>query len=166
MIYQLTESFPYLLFRLGAKAEENFCQRLAEHDLTLSMFRVLAALDGSRNQSLGGLSTMTGIELSTLSRLVKSMAAMELLTSRRPDTNGRMVVINLSAKGTALAEKLMPLVQEYENSVTSMFSPDEQVRLKRDLKRLLYSLESTEPDVFPESAHKREASHSSSSYSS
>ena len=54
-MYRLTEAFPYLLNRVGVRMGELFTRRLAAADLTLSMYRVLAALWEKDDQRLGDL---------------------------------------------------------------------------------------------------------------
>ena len=72
-MYRLTNSFPYLLNRVGVQMGELFSRRIAGYGVTLPMYRVMAALWETGDQRLGDLATMTTIEISTLSRLVGEM---------------------------------------------------------------------------------------------
>ena len=65
-MYRLTNSFPYLLNRVGVQMGELFSRRIAGYGVTLPMYRVMAAL-GTGDQRLGDLAVMTTIEISTLS---------------------------------------------------------------------------------------------------
>ncbi len=147
MTYRLTESLPYLLNRVGSRIGDLFNERLLQHELTLPMYRVLVALLQQQNQSLGGLAKMTTIELSTLSRLIKTMAARKLVTRERPTHNGRTVVINLTQEGTRLAEMLWPVAQHFDDVATQSFSDEERNWLRTALKRIYGDLDLIEGEM-------------------
>src|SRR5262245_28290072 len=109
MKYVFTTSFPYLLNRVGVRMGDLFSRRLAEHRLTLAMYRVLAVLRQEGDQRLSDLNTMVTVELSTLSRLIGTMKRQGLVTRTRVEEDGRSVRISLTAKGRASADELMPL---------------------------------------------------------
>jgi DNA-binding MarR family transcriptional regulator len=98
-MYRLTEAFPYLLNRVGVRMGELFTRRLAAADLTLPMYRVLAALWEKDDQRLGDLADVTSIELSTLSRMVGKLVGRGLVSRGRPENNGRTVRIGLTTRG-------------------------------------------------------------------
>ena len=52
-MYRLTESFPYLVNRVGVRVGEVFSRRLEAYDVTLPMYRVMAALRMQGDQRLG-----------------------------------------------------------------------------------------------------------------
>ena len=79
--YRLTSSFPYLVRRVGVRIGELFDRRVAEFGVSVSMYRVLAALTEEDGQRLGRLAEMTSIEMSTLSRLVGSMVRKGLVVA-------------------------------------------------------------------------------------
>ncbi len=112
--YRFTNSFPYLLNRVGVRIAELFAARIAAYGVTLPMYRVLAALWERPEQRLSDLGDMTTIEISTLSRLVGAMKRKGLVSRRRPEDNGRTVAINLTAKGRGLVEELIPIVVHFE----------------------------------------------------
>lgn len=146
-MYRLTEAFPYLVNRVGVRVGEVFSRRLAEHDVTLPMYRVMAALWERGDQRLGDLAEMTTVELSTLSRLVGSMASRRLVSRTRPADNGRAVEINLTEQGRALLEQLMPLAIHHEQIALRGFSPEEAERLKRDLRTVFANLMEFESEI-------------------
>ena len=49
-LYRLSNSFPYLLNRVGVRIGELFSQRLKTYGMTLPMYRVLASLWERPNQ--------------------------------------------------------------------------------------------------------------------
>ena len=52
-LYRLTNSFPYLLNRVGVQMGELFSRRIAGYGVTLPMYRVMAALWETGDQRLG-----------------------------------------------------------------------------------------------------------------
>ena len=110
-MYRLTTSMPYLLNRLGVRLGALFSRRIAPYGLSLPMYRVLAALSEVADQKLGDLSTMTTVDLSTMSRLIGTMVKMGLVSRVRLPTDERTVRINLTPKGAELAVKLKALAE-------------------------------------------------------
>ena len=146
-MYKLTTSMPYLLARLGVRMGSLFSQRIAAYDLTLPMYRVLAALSERPDQMLGELSAMTTVELSTMSRLVGTMATRGLVSRHRPPGNERTVQINLTARGVEMAELLRKEAEHYEEVAVSTLKPNEIDRLRRVLTRIYDSLDVLENEL-------------------
>ncbi|MFY9956971.1 MarR family winged helix-turn-helix transcriptional regulator [Bradyrhizobium sp.] len=148
-MYRLSDAFPYLLNRVGVRMGELFSRRLGPYGVTLSMYRVMATLWEKGNQRLGELSDITSVELSTLSRLVGAMTRKGLVSRKRPDANARTVEINLTAKGRALVEQLIPLAMLYENVGLRSFRPDKIAELKRDLIKVFQNLSELDDENRP-----------------
>ena len=146
-MYKLTTSMPFLLARLGVRMGALFSQRIAAYDLTLPMYRVLAALSERPDQKLGELSAMTTVELSTMSRLVGAMAARGLVSRHRPPGNERTVQINLTDRGAEMAELLRKEAEHYEEVAVSTLKPNEIERLKRVLTSIYASLDVLENEL-------------------
>ena len=141
MTYKFTSSFPYLLNRVGVKMGELFSARLVELGLTLPMYRVMAVLRQEGAQSLGDLSAMITIEVSTLSRLITTMQRKGLVTRARTEHNGRMVSITLAPSGEQLVEQLMPLAAHFESVATQSFNDEQIAWLKQALIQIHNDLE-------------------------
>lgn len=146
-MYRLTESFPYLVNRVGVRVGEVFSRRLEAYDVTLPMYRVMAALRMQGDQRLGDLAEVTSVEMSTLSRLISAMVAKKLVFRQRPEDNGRAVEINLTAQGRTLVEELMPLAVQHEALALRGFTREEAERLKRDLVRVFENLVAFEAEI-------------------
>ena len=146
-MYTLSNSFPYLLNRVGVRMGELFSRRIAPFGVTLPMYRVMAALWEKGDQRLSDLAIMTSADISTLSRLVGEMKRKGLVTRSRLKDNGRTVAINLTSKGKALVEELMPIAVHFENVAVSSFSEAEVLRLKAACRDIYQSLGSIEPEI-------------------
>jgi MarR family transcriptional regulator, organic hydroperoxide resistance regulator len=164
-LYRLSNSFPYLLNRVGVRMGELFSRRIASFGVTLPMYRVMAALWENGDQRLRDLATVTSTEISTLSRLIGGMKRKGLVTRSRLQDNGRTVAINLTPKGKSLVEQLMPIAMHFEDVAVADFAEQEVDRLKLTFRKIYDSLGSIEPEIAaakatPGSARKSAANRS------
>ena len=146
-MYKLTDSFPYLLNRVGVRMGELFSRRIASYGVTLPMYRVMAALWETPGQRLNDLVGMTTVELSTLSRLVGTMEKMKLVSRSRLENNARTVAITLTDAGSALVEELMPIAQHFEQDAVSKLSPSALKALKKTLTDIYVLLDTLEEEL-------------------
>jgi DNA-binding MarR family transcriptional regulator len=113
-MYKLTQTLPFMLYTITNHVTGAFSAELAEHRLTIAMYRVMAALLEQEDQSLGELSEMIFIEITTLSRLVGAMNRRGLVSRHRQQNDERSLRINLTSEGRTLLERLIPRAQYYE----------------------------------------------------
>jgi DNA-binding MarR family transcriptional regulator len=146
-VYKLTDSFPYLLNRVGVRMGDLFSRRIASYGITLPMYRVMAALWETPGQRLNDLAQMTTVELSTLSRLVGTMEKMKLVSRSRLENNARTVAITLTDAGRAMAEELMPIAQHFEQVAVSKLSPSALKALKKTLTDIYVLLDTLEEEL-------------------
>lgn len=156
--YKLTTSFPYLVRRVGVRIGELFDRHVADFGVTVSMYRVLASLHEADGQQLGQLAEMTSIELSTLSRLVGAMVRKGLVTRRRPERNGRIVEIALTAKGRTLIGQLLPIAARFESVAVAGLDASAVALLKSQLRIAYDNLDRLELEVSGTSAGSAGAS--------
>ena len=154
-LYRLTESLPYLLNRVGVRMGELFSRRIAGFGVTLPMYRVMAALWEQGDQRLGDLALMTSIEVSTLSRLVGTMKRKGLLSRKRLEDNARTVAINLTAKGNALVDELIPIAMHFEEVAVRDFAKHTVSDLKSTLSQIYDSLGTLEPEIAQAEAERK-----------
>ena len=128
---------PYLVNRLGGALVANFtATALAPFDLTIDMWRLLAVLSYRGAQRQVDLVDMTSIEASTVSRLVTRLARMGLVTRERSETSNREVVIELSAKGRAQVERIIPSAHKLEQAAAANVPAKDMAVVKRSLRRM------------------------------
>jgi DNA-binding MarR family transcriptional regulator len=131
---------PYLLNRVGFALVESFSAALKPHQLSIDMWRVLAALPNNGGQRQVDLSGMTAIDVSTMSRLVGRLVRMGLVTRSRSEKSSREVVVTLSGKGQALVERLIPIAKELERTASADISAKDLAVAKRALRRMYENL--------------------------
>ncbi|HEX4239149.1 MAG TPA: MarR family transcriptional regulator, partial [Xanthobacteraceae bacterium] len=106
----LGDFLPYLTNRVGMIVAEQFgTDALAEHGLSIAMWRVMAVLASRGSQRQIDLADLTSIEVSTLSRLVTRLIRKGLVTRMRSANSNREVTVKLSPKGQSLVNHLIPI---------------------------------------------------------
>ena len=132
---------PYLINRVGFALVASFtADALTGHDLSIDMWRVLAALSNNGGQRQVDLSSMTSIDASTMSRLVSRMVRVGLVTSIRSDKSSREVVVALSAKGRALVQRIIPIAKRLEQKASAGVAAKDMAVVKRVLRQFYENL--------------------------
>jgi DNA-binding MarR family transcriptional regulator len=132
---------PYLLNRVGFAMVESFTEdALRQHDLSIDMWRVLAALSNNGAQRQIDLVGMTSIDASTMSRLVSRLVRVGLVTRSRSEKSSREVVVALSPHGRALVRRLIPIAKALERKASAGLSTKELAEAKRLLIRMYGNL--------------------------
>jgi DNA-binding MarR family transcriptional regulator len=132
---------PYLINRVGFALVDSFTAgALNPHNLSIAMWRVLAALSNRGEQRQIDLVDMTSIDASTMSRLVTRLVRLGLVTRARSKTSSREVVIALSGKGSALVQRLIPIARELERAASAEISARDMAVVKRVLRQIYSNL--------------------------
>jgi DNA-binding MarR family transcriptional regulator len=133
----LGDYLPYLVNRVGSIIAEQFgAEALAQHGLSIAMWRVMVVLAANGSQRQIDLADLTSIDSSTLSRLVTRLVQMRLVTRSRSTKSNREVAVKLSPKGSALVARLIPIARDYETIASAGLSREELTVLKNCLRRI------------------------------
>jgi MarR family transcriptional regulator, organic hydroperoxide resistance regulator len=143
-MYRFSTGFAYFITKVVTRYAGLFERDLAAYGFTVPMYRVMAGLWEKADQQLGELSTMTSIELSTLSRLIGTMKRSGLVSRVRVESDERSIRLNLTAKGRSLAPKLMAIATRYEEFAVQLLGEDEMETVRRNLAKLYQNLEQLE----------------------
>lgn len=106
---ELSEYLPYLINRVGSALVARYEVELKRYGLSIAMWRVMVALSHGGSQRQIDIAESTSIDVSTLSRLVTRMIKMGIVSRTRSDTNSREVTVELTAKGRAQLNRLVPI---------------------------------------------------------
>ena len=118
----LSEYLPYLINRVGAAFVARLRSELTRHGVSIAMWRVMVALSHGGSQRQIDIAEMTSIDVSTLSRLVTRMIRMGIVSRTRSDTNNREVTVELTAKGRAQLNRLIPRGRAMEQEAVAGMS--------------------------------------------
>jgi DNA-binding MarR family transcriptional regulator len=147
-MYRLSNSFPYLIARLGVRMGDLFAKVIREDGLSLQMYRVLAALsEENRALKLVELAALTSADVSTLSRIISEMQRKGMLLRERPETDQRSLQVTLTQKGRDLAARYMPVAARYEQVAIKSLAPDEARALKSTLIQIYGNLDQLEQEL-------------------
>jgi MarR family transcriptional regulator, organic hydroperoxide resistance regulator len=145
--FDLQSFLPYLVNRAGVRLSDDFSVDLRRFDLSIGMWRVLAALWHDGAVRLCELAASTSIEVSTLSRQITGMQRRHLVTRTRATDDARAVEVDLTPQGRAITAQLIPLAVAYEQAALEGFSVEDATLLRRLLTQLYGNL--TEIDAHP-----------------
>jgi DNA-binding MarR family transcriptional regulator len=138
----LDDYLPYLINRVGSALVLRFtAETLASHRLSIGMWRVLAVLSNNGAQRQVDLADMTSIESSTLSRLVTRIVRLGLVRRGRSRNNSREVLVQLTPKGRALVDRLIPVARELEHVAVAGIPEQELAVVRRVLRQMYANLE-------------------------
>ena len=135
----LDNYLPYLINRVGSAVAETYtAEALVKRNLSLAMWRVLAALSNNGAQRQIDLVSMTSIDASTMSRLVTRLVRDGLVTRSRSKTSNREVLIELSAKGRTTVEGLIPIAKDMEKLAIAGI-PAKELEIVKSALRTMYA---------------------------
>ncbi len=142
----LSNYLPYLVNRVGSAMVASFtANALATHDLSIDMWRVLAALSNNGEQRQVDLSTMTSIDASTMSRLVTRLGKMGFVSRSRSKTSSREVVVALAPKGNAFVQRTIPIGAALEETAIAGLPAKDLAVVKRALRHFYDNLKKARP---------------------
>ena len=137
---------PYLINRVGVAMVGSFTENaLAAHDLSIDMWRVLAALAHGGEQRQVDLVTRTSIDASTISRLVTRLSRLGLVVRARSKTSSREVVVVLLPKGGALVQRIIPIAHQLEATAIAGLPAKDLAAVKRALRQFYDNLAKARP---------------------
>lgn len=136
----LSEYLPYLINRIGAAFVAGYEQEIAQHGVSIAMWRVLAALSTSAKHRQIDVAEVTSIDVSTISRLITRLVSLGFVTRTRSDTNNREVSVELTPKGRALVNRLIPRARELEEAATFGISATDLAITRETLRRMYQTM--------------------------
>jgi DNA-binding MarR family transcriptional regulator len=134
--FDLSDYLPYLVNRVGAGFVTGYERDLADHGVSIAMWRVLAGLSIGEKHRQIDVAEITSIDVSTISRLITRLVSLDLVTRTRSDTNNREVSVELSAKGRALVNRLIPRARELEAVAVAGISAEDLAITRETLRRM------------------------------
>jgi DNA-binding MarR family transcriptional regulator len=140
IMHTLNKSLGFLLNRAGVAVGNAFSQELKMSSMTLSMWRVLAALHDTGHQNLSGLADFINVEISTLSRQVATLTGRGLVSSGPSGADWRSIEIRLTPAGRAVVQRLLPAVERHERAALAGISAAEAQYFKDLLEKIYNNL--------------------------
>ena len=108
-------------------------ERLLQSPFTLTQARVLFELGARKGASAGEIGAALGLDLGYLSRIVQAFSSRRLITRTRSRSDGRRIVLSLTAKGQ---KAFHAIDQKSRDEVSAMLAPLPGARRTRLLAAL------------------------------
>lgn len=143
----LSEYLPYLVNRVGAGFVSGYERDIAQHGLSIAMWRVLAGLSTADKLRQIDVAEITSIDVSTISRLITRLVTLDLVTRTRSDTNSREVSVELSPKGRALVNRLIPRARDLEAQALAGIPAADLAITRETLRRVYHNMSARIEDV-------------------
>jgi len=116
-------------------------QILAGEDLSWAAFTVLFVLWIWGDQQTRHLADEAGVTKGTLTGVLKTLEKRGLTRRRAHDADGRLVLVSLEPKGTAVIERLFAAFNQGEATVSSGLTTHEKDQLAALLRKIIRSVE-------------------------
>jgi DNA-binding MarR family transcriptional regulator len=114
---------------------------LADEDLSWAAFTVMFVLWIWGDQQTRHLAAEAGITKGTLTGVLKTLEKRGLARRRGHEADGRLVLVSLEPKGSAVIERLFPAFNEGEALVSSALSGQEKDQLASLLRKIIRGME-------------------------
>jgi DNA-binding MarR family transcriptional regulator len=155
MTNDLERSLPFLMHLIVSQIETEVNKHARAYGLKIEGVRVLFRLLAKDHLTVNELARLTGIETSTLSRLLDRMSAKGLLKRSRDTNDKRSVLLSLTPKGRKLALQHRPVYyRDYDKVLLAGFDQQEGAAFRQALMRMLDNLRDIKVDFAKASVTK------------
>lgn len=128
---------PALLAQASRLISGEFHLVVTAQGFTVSEWRVLASLAGSEPVNIGQLAEITTMKQPTVTRVLDRMQARGLIERLPNEADRRVTLVRITAAGTRLVSKLIPLALQHERRVLEPFGQQRAEDLKATLRKLI-----------------------------
>lgn len=139
--FEARRSLGYLIRRLHNLVVPRAEALFADADFTFSQWVVLMAVRDGIADTCGEIARHMDHDNGAITRLVDQLEERGFLVRSRSRSDRRVVHLEITPAGRALARSLLPRIVEFWNEVLEGFSPDEATQLVALLSRLMVRLE-------------------------
>jgi DNA-binding MarR family transcriptional regulator len=164
-VEDLERYLPAFLSWIASKLQRGASQHyLNVFDVGIETWRCLMLLAIENSISAQRVSRIIGMDKSSVSRCFKRMQEQGLITMALDDTDGRLRIAKLTAKGRKLHDQMIGIALERERAFVEVLKPAELDTLIALLRRLHENLPAVEAATeryvarrFPKAAGRRRA---------
>jgi homoprotocatechuate degradation regulator HpaR len=159
-----TRQLPVLLHRTREALGAHFRKVFILHNLTDPQWRVLRILSESEEFDVTALARRSYLMGPSLSRILRDLAARELIVRKNSSTDARRFFHALTPKGRRLLSEVSPAFNPIYKEIERRFSVDRIERLNEGLAELLKAVQIAEepleslPRVAPARRRRRSPS--------
>lgn len=133
-------TLPMALLRARELLMDRFRPLLLEHGVTEQQWRVLRVLQEADELDASELATAACILAPSLTRIIKSLEAKELIVTRRDPGDGRRALIRLTSEGNGFIRMIAPQSASIYLEIESIVGQPKVEALLDSLEQFLSSL--------------------------
>jgi DNA-binding MarR family transcriptional regulator len=137
----LNTFFPYQFSVLAQQVTEFIAKIYEEFGLTKMEWRVLATIGYHCEISARDICQFTHLDKMQVSRAINKLIKSDFLSQQTSEQDRRKNLLNLTAKGNELYQKIIPLVKNQEQRLLEGLSVQEREQLKELTVKLSAQLE-------------------------
>ncbi len=126
----------YLLARASLQASRQFHALVKSEGVRVPEWRVLGAVM-DRPENIGDLAKITLYQQPTLTKIVDRMCQDGLVERTRGQPDGRVVLVQATAKGLKIGGKLKQMALQHEDRILAAYNDRERSDLKGVLRQLI-----------------------------
>lgn len=134
--YVIDESVGFLIKQAQLALHRTIDCKMAALDLTAMQWGPLLLLSYGRARTAADISRCSGVETSTVTRMLDRLETKGLLTRKRSEDDRRIIYLELTDEGKQLVSRVPDLLADSLNQHLRGFSQQEVDTLKSMLKRI------------------------------
>jgi DNA-binding MarR family transcriptional regulator len=135
---------------MGAERRMRSRDTVLDYGMTLAQLRALVHLHVLGEVSAGELARVSGVDPGTMSATLDQLESLDVVTRRRSETDGRVVLVSLTEGGEVIAERRRRQWDACWNETLDGVSLDElafMARMLRLITRAITRMNATDPEV-------------------
>jgi homoprotocatechuate degradation regulator HpaR len=138
-------SLPMQLMRAREAVMAHFRPHLAAHGLTEQQWRVIRALEESREFDIAALAEHCCLHAASLSRILPNLESEGLVVRRTSKTDQRRMMISLAPRGHRLFAEIAPQSEAIYAALAEAIGPQRIEAAYRVLDELIFALSGAKP---------------------
>jgi DNA-binding MarR family transcriptional regulator len=137
------EDYPStMLMRLAQAIQQEVSSTYArDAGLSVAEWRMLARLNAQGAMQLGDFCRETAMDKAYVSRLLRSLQPQGLIEISTDPDHGRRLILDITAKGRALAKRILPKARAAQEELMQALAPAERVAFYGAIKKLQAALQ-------------------------
>lgn len=137
----LERFIPFFLIAISNKLTTNASRHMMKQfNCGVTEWRILSMLAVEPNIPPGRITTVVGIDKSSVSRSLRLLEKRGCITVLSDPSHGRRLLLSLTPAGQAMHDEIIDAVLDREQTMLTGLSPDDRERLTDYLKRILANI--------------------------
>ena len=134
--YILEDNVGFILRQVTQRHVAIFAEQMPE-ELTPTQFSALVKLHEHGKVAQTQLGRLTAMDAATIKGVVDRLAKRGLVAQERDPADGRMLILSLTASGSALIRRVLPIAAKITHDTLAPLEADEQLALIALLRKVI-----------------------------